>query len=205
MKMHNCEQGTIEWMTIRAGRVTASELDNLVTPIFKARTGDMVASYLYKKVAEAYRGRPLEDEDFSNWHTERGQTLEEDARRYYCFNFDHARLTNVGFIEHDSGRFGCSPDALVGDDCGLEIKAPMSKTHVRYLLEGELPKEYAHQVHGSMYATGFPRWQFMSYARGFPAFLITVERDEEIQAKIQEALDAFFIRFDAALEKLRNA
>jgi len=204
VKVHNCEQHSLEWFTVRAGKVTASELDNLVTPLFKARTGEMVNSYLCKKVAEAYRGKPLEDEDFSNWHTERGNLLEEDARKYYCFNFDHAKLTNVGFIEHDSGRFGCSPDALVGDDCGLEIKAPLSKTHVKYLLGGELPKEYAHQVHGCMYATGFPRWQFMSYARGFPPFLITVERDAEIQEKIHEALEAFNAQFDAELEKIKN-
>lgn len=198
------EQGTAEWLAIRAGKVTASELKNLLTPQFSIRKGEMPLTYLYKKVAEGFRGKPLEDEDFSTFNTENGQMLEDEARKFYCFNFDHAKLVDAGFVEHDDGRFGCSPDALVGDDSGLEIKCPMSKTHVKYLLNGTLPDDYAPQVHGSIYATGRKSWQFMSYARHFPPFVLTVERDEAICAKIKQALDGFYAGFDAAMDLLKQ-
>lgn len=198
-------QGTLEWLTVRAGKVTASELKNIITPNFAIRTGEMPQTYLYKKVAEAYLGKPLPDEDFSSYHTENGVLLEDEARKFFCFNYDHAKLHNAGFVEHDDGRFGCSPDALIGEDSGLEIKAPMSKTHVKYLLNGELPPEYAPQVHGSIYATGRKSWKFMSYARKFPAFVLTVQRDEEIMARIAEALAGFYAKFDEAMAKMKEA
>lgn len=204
MKVHSeIVQGTAEWLQIRVGKVTASELKNLLTPKFEIRTGEMPKSYLYKKVAEGFRGKPLDDEDFSGFHTENGQILEDEARRFYCFNFDHEKITDAGFVEHDDGRFGCSPDALVGDHSGLEIKAPMQKTHTKYLLEGSLPDEYATQVHGCIFATGRPQWEFMSYSRKFPPFVLTVPRDETIQSQIQKALTAFYARYDAAMERIR--
>lgn len=205
MKIYtDIEQGTAEWLAIRAGKVTASELKNILTPKFAIKEGEMPLTYLYKKVAEGFRGKPLEDEDFSSFHTENGQMLEDEARKFFCWNFDTDKLTDAGFVEHDDGRFGCSPDALIGDDSGLEIKCPMSKTHVKYLLQGKVPDDYMTQVHGSIYATGRKSWRFMSYARKFPPFVLTVHRDETICAKIQTALEGFYKQFDSAMEKLKS-
>lgn len=204
MKIYtDIEQGTAEWLAIRAGKVTASELKNILTPKFAIKEGEMPLTYLYKKVAEGFRGKPLEDEDFSSFHTENGQMLEDEARKFFCWNFDTDKLTDAGFVEHDDGRFGCSPDALIGDDSGLEIKCPMSKTHVKYLLQGKVPDDYMTQVHGSIYATGRKSWRFMSYARKFQPFVLTVHRDEAICAKIQTALAGFYKQYDAAMAKLK--
>jgi len=207
VKIHNVPQGEAEWNLLRLGKVTASGLGNLVTPKFAIRTGEMPKTYLYQKVAESFKNRPLEDEEFGSFDTEQGQILEDEARRLYCFSFKPPgeRLIDAGFIEHDDGRCGCSPDALIGETSGLEIKCPKFKTHVKYLLGGELPDDYAPQVHGSMYVTGRPTWTFMSYARGFPPFVLTVKRDEAICAKIHEALQSFYRLYDDAMQKLRAA
>lgn len=204
MKIHDVEQGTDAWMRVRIGKVTASELDQLVTPKFAERTGQMPFSYLCKKVAEAYRGKPLMEDDFSSYDTEQGQLLEMEARKCFCFEFAETKLRNVGFCEHDGGRFGCSPDALIGEDSGCEIKCPKSKTHVRYILEGKLPDDYAAQVHGSIYATGAKSWTFFSYARRFPPFVLKVERDEVIMLKIENALKSFALAFDDAMKRLKE-
>lgn len=204
MKIHECAQGEAEWLQLRVGKVTASELSQIVTSAFAQRKGEMPFTYLCKKVAEAYRGKPLPDDQFYSHDTEQGQMLEDEARRYFCFTYDHERITNAGFVEHDNGFFGCSPDALIGEDDGVEIKCPRAKTHVKYLLDGELPAEYAAQVHGSIYATGRRQWTFFSYARGFPPFMLKVKRDEEICQKIGAAIDAFRIQFETALERLRG-
>ena len=147
-KIHTVEQGAAEWLQLRVGKVTASELGNLVTPEFAARKGETPHTYLCSKLAEAWRGAALPG--FSSHATEQGQILEDEARRWYAFAFDRERIQNVGFVEHDDGRCGCSPDALIDDDSGLELKCPEPTNHVRYLLAGELPKAYTAQVHMSI-------------------------------------------------------
>lgn len=110
-----------------------------------------------------------------------GNLLEPYGRSYYetTTGFDVAQ---VGFIEHESGGFGCSPDGLIdmslGSGHGLEIKCPVPETHLEWLLDGKLPEKHALQVHASMAVTGLDRWDFLSYCPGDKPLLITVERDE---------------------------
>lgn len=201
-KIHTILQGDTAWLKLRVGKVTASEASNLLTPEFKLRTGEMPHTYLCEKVAEAWRGEPLPG--FSSWATEQGAMLEDEARAWYALEHDDFPIQNVGFVETDDGRAGCSPDALLGDEGGLELKAPEPTNHVRYLLGGELPKQYVVQVHFSMWVTGRPWWRFVSYRRGFPAFVLHVQRDEKICEKIEAAVAAFSKEFDAAMAKLKG-
>ena len=122
-----------------------------------------------------------------NIPVQRGNALEDDARRYYEQRTGF-EVTQVGFITHDTGGFGCSPDGLVLDDKsrpdsdythGLEIKCPMPETHMRYLLDGKLPEDYELQVHMSMAVTGLNRWDFLSYCPGEAQLLLTIERTED--------------------------
>ncbi len=91
-----------------------------------------------------------------------------------------------------------------GEDEGIEIKCPRPQTHVKYLLQGELPKEYALQVHGSLFVTGCKRWHFLSYCRRFPAFLVSVERDESIMDKLRSAIASFTTDFEAGLAAVKS-
>lgn len=201
-KIHNnVEQGTLNWLRLHIGKATASELHQLLTPQFELRTGEMPKTYLAKKVAEAWRGEPLPA--FGSWQTEQGLIREEEAIPWYELEYG-VELERVGFIEHDGGMCGCSPDALIGEDSGIEIKSPEAHTHVKYLLNGVLPPEYATQVHGSMYVTGRSEWRFMSYRRKFPPFIIITKRDEEIMGKIEKAIDRFTSSLRAAMETLKE-
>lgn len=201
MKIHDVSQRTLDWLHLHVGIPTASGLHNIVTPEFKLRDGEMLRSYLYLKVAEDWREEPLIE--LSTFSIEQGDILETEAKPFYELETNQ-KVREVGFITTDDGLFGCSPDGLIGDDNGLEIKCPSAQVHVKYLLNGTLPKEYAAQVHGSMYVTGYPRWIFLSYRRGFPAFIIEVKRDEEIIAKIGEALARFYTQFNKAKERLAS-
>lgn len=201
MIIHDCAQGENEWLQHRVGKVTASEFKNILTPHFKAKEGGAVNTYMYAKLAEAYRGKALPG--FSSHATEQGQELEDEARNWYSLESDDD-VHNVGFIEHDDRRCGCSPDALIGEDGGLELKCPEPTNHVRYLIEGVLPEDYRTQVHGSLYVTGRKWWKFVSYRRSFPPFVLTVRRDEAICAKIQEALTGFYKAYDDAMAKLKE-
>jgi len=197
--IHPAEQGSAAWLEARAGIVTASELDNLVTPLFEPRTGEMVNTYLATKLAERWLQGPLPG--FSSFATEQGTLLEDEARPWYELEHN-TTVQRVGLCIADNGRVGCSPDGLIGEDEGLEIKCPQPTAHVKYLLAGTLPKQYAAQVHGSMLVTGRPWWVFLSYRRGFPAFVLRVRRNDVFCAKLQTAIDAFLATYDEAWEKL---
>jgi hypothetical protein len=197
-------QGSVDWAIARSGIPTASEFDNLVTPDFAIRKGEMPKTYLAKKLAEAWLGGPIAS--LNTFDMEMGKILEDEALPW--FELESGLTVNrVGLITTDDGRIGCSPDGLLGDDSGIEIKCPATHTHIGYLLNGTLPKEYAAQVHGSMYVTGRKSWRFLSYCRRFPALLLTIERDEGIQGAIHTALIRFLEVFDdgmAALTKLNG-
>lgn len=199
MKIIPCQQNSLEWLAARAGIPTASEFDSLITPKFEPRKGAMVDSYLALKLAERWSGSP--DPGFQTLDMDFGKILEDEAKPYYTLMFNE-EIQSVGLVTTDDGKIGCSPDGLLGDEGGIECKCPLAKTHVKYLLAGKLPDDYALQVHGSMFVTGRPWWKFMSYRRRFPAYVTTIERDEKINAVIEETLYAFCDKLDAGFKRI---
>ncbi len=223
MVIHNCIQKSDAWMKLRAGIPTTSEFSRFMKADFTARSGEGFNSYIAQKVAEKWLGGPL-PQSFSSFDQEQGTILEDEAIPAY--EFEHkCDIQRVGFITTDNLRAGCSPDGLLDDAagyaemvskfsngeaeykcasarCGIEIKCPKIETHVGYLLSGKLPADYAAQVHGAMYVTGAAEWKFMSYRRNFPQFILTVERNEEIQTQIDESITEFWESFDNAYAHL---
>lgn len=199
MIINPAQPNSLEWLQARCGVVTASEFDNIVTGDFKARTGEMPRSYLARKLAEKWLGSPLAG--FQSVDMDIGTILESEAIPFYELETGQT-VQRVGLITNDAGTIGCSPDGLLNDDSGIEIKCPRPETHVKYLLNGTLPKEYAPQVYGAMLVTGRPRWVFMSYCRRFPAFILTVERDEEIIRTLDESIGDFVADVELAYMRL---
>lgn len=197
MRIHDVKQGSDEWLKLRCGVPTASEFHNIITPTLKISEGAGVETYLYRKLAEKWLGQPLDA--FNAGAMEQGKILEEEAIPH--LEWLGWEVERVGFITTDDGRYGCSPDCLLPGG-GAEIKCPLPQTHIGYLLKGELPRDYAPQVHGSMLVTGRPWWKFVSYRRNLPLFVLVVERDEKVMARMREAIDAFNVRFDAAWQVL---
>lgn len=200
MKIHReFTQRSVEWMNARAGIPTASEFDNLVSPTFEIRKGEMPRTYLAKKLAEKWLGGGLAG--FNTFDMDQGRILEEQAIPFYELTYEE-KIEQVGLITTDDGRVACSPDGLFDDGTGIEIKCPLPQTHCGYLMANVLPKEYAAQVHGSMFVADAPSWKFFSYCRNFPPFMLTIERDEEIQEAIQVAVHDFLVLLDMGFERL---
>lgn len=202
MKIHNVPQGGSEWLILRAGIPTASEFDNLVTPKFEPRKGQTPETYLSKKLAERWMGGPLPT--FTSFgDMEQGKILEEEARPWYALEYN-VEVEQVGFVTTDDGRIGCSPDGLIGEDGGLELKCPTPHTHVDYLLDNKVPDEYLAQVHGALLVTGRPWWRFVSYRRNFPALVVQVNRDPKIQILLSEVLAEFNDKLERAFNRLQE-
>ncbi len=206
----------MEWMLARVGIVTASEMDSLISPLGKIRTGEGVESYLCKKLAERWIGGPS-GQFFNSFAMEQGNILEEQAIPFAELEYG-LKVRQVGFVLDNGGFAGCSPDGLIGfgdlrtdsvtqyelsgDESGIEIKCPQLETHIKYLLAGELPKEYVAQVQGSMWVTGCSTWHFMSYRRNFPALHLVIERDDKFQESLSLAIECFQEQFDKSLARL---
>lgn len=192
VKIIDCQQGTLEWLEARTQCATASELDNILSPTLKLRTGEMPATYLCRKLTERWLGRPIQT--YSGGAMEQGSILEEEAVPWYELRHK-CTVRRVGFITTDDGSFGCSPDGLM-ESMGLEIKCPQEHTHVKWLLGGVCPPDHYLQVQGGMFVTGFKAWEFVSYCRSFPPLVVRVERDDEAQSAIAEAV----VKFNEAMK-----
>lgn len=202
MKIHGeVQQGSDEWLQLRCGKVTASELHNIMKLDGTLRTGEGPHKYLCAKAAEIYRGRP----EFAkgSWTMDQGHFREAEAVPWFEMRYD-VDVQRVGFIDADLPLFGCSPDGLIGDHSGLEVKCPEPTAHVRYLLADEVPSEYFLQVHASLLVSGRPQWRFLSYHRDFPKLVLTVERDEKLMSTMAESIATFTAKLTAAVETLHN-
>lgn len=199
MRILNVEQGSPEWMDARLGIPTASAYDKIITPkTLKPAKGD---TYRNQLLAEWLLGYAIDWGTSSAW-TERGRDLESEARAFYELTRD-VEVTPVGFVARDDGQTGGSPDGLIGEDGGLEIKCPAIHTHVGYMLKPSLlSDEYRCQVQGYLYLTGRNWWDLMSYCPGLPEVMIRVERDAPFMDAFEPALAAFLADLDTAKERL---
>ena len=168
------EQGSPEWLASRLGRPSASMFSHLITT--SGKPSSSAKKYIAEMVAERLTGRSKPF--YTNEHMERGNFLEPEAREAYEFITD-LEVVETGFILHDSEEFGCSPDGLVANDGGLEIKCPSDGVHAGYLIDGKVPTKYYQQVQGCMWVTGRDWWDFMSYHPEMPHLLVRMERNEE--------------------------
>lgn len=198
MKILTLEQGTPEWHMSRCGIPSASNFDKIITT--KGEQSKQRTKYLWQLAGETILGVP--EETYQNGAMLRGKELEAEARGFYQVVTD-ADIEQVGFCLADDARFGCSPDSLVGEDGGLEIKCPNLSTHVGYLLDGVLPTEYFQQVQGNMLVTGRKWWSFLSYYPGIKPLLIMVERDEKFIKALDAELKKFCVELEETVEKLK--
>lgn len=200
MKTIDAPQRSEAWFAARRGIPSASRFAQILTaskgkPAAAQDTliAELIAESLEPAAPEGFIRGPLTPE------MEQGMRLEGEARFAYEMEFAPSGhpLKEVGFILSDCGRFGASPDALVGELGGLELKCPLLATHIGYIRKGKLPDAYKMQVHGSMVVTGRNWWDFFSYARHCRPFHIHVERDS-FTDKLAAELDAFCTRYNAA-------
>lgn len=199
MKIVQCTQGQTDWQLARVGLPTASDFDELVSPEWKIRTGERPMNYVLKKVAEKIMGAPADT--FQSFAMGQGQVLESEAYPWFEGVFDKT-VNRVGFCTTDDGRIGCSPDGLLGEDGGLELKCPLPHSHLEYLIGGCVPKQHRAQVQGCLYVTGLKRWTYISYSRYFPALIVEVVPDSDAQEALDKALKWFLSQYDAALAKV---
>lgn len=197
------DQGSEGWFAAKLGKPSASNASKIIT--LDGKPSKQREAYLHELAAERLRG--LRHENYFNAEMVEGQEREAESRKLYELMHD-CEVQPGGVCYADERRlFLCSPDGLVVPTgsparCGLELKNPMPKTQVKYLLDGTLPTEYFPQVQFSLMVTGFDRWDFMSYCPGLDPFIVQVKRDEAYISAMNKAVEQFCAELDEIVRKI---
>lgn len=193
-----CEPGSREWFEARLAMPTASNFHRIVTPKTLKHSAQS-AKYINELLVEWATGDPAQSAD-NSW-MERGREMELEAVRWYEMETNQ-ETTVGGFCTNDEGTAGCSPDRLVGEDGGLEIKCPSAAVHVGYLLG--MSDEYRMQAQGGLFITGRKWWDLVSYCPGWPPVLVRHKRDAETMEALEAQLMLFLTRFNLSKERLEE-
>jgi predicted phage-related endonuclease len=179
-------QGSPEWHSACCGNVGASNIDRIITTT-GARSKQR-EEFMYQLAGERICGK--REETFQSQAMKDGIEREAAARTLFEMIYG-VEVRQVGIVYKDERKLcHCSPDGLP-ENAGLEIKNPMMKTAVKYLLNKKLPTEYFSQIQMSLYVTERDLWYFMSNYEGLPPLIIECRRDDEFIYKLEKELNNF--------------
>jgi len=205
MRIVDVVQGTPEWKSARAGIVTASRINDVMA---KIKTGEAAARRDYRAqiIAEILTGTP-QDPDYENTAMIWGKEQEPNARSAYEMA-QGVMVQQVGLVLHPAlDRSAASPDGLV-DDGLLEIKCPKTATHLNYLLENRVPKEYENQMLWQMACCERAWCDFVSFDPRLPEdmqlFIKRFSRNEARILEITEEVKLFLSEVDSVIRLLKS-
>jgi len=198
MKIINVQQGSEEWFTARCGIPTSSNFDKIV--MTNGKPSKQRDKYLYQLAGERVAGKQAET--YQNATMIRGIEMEAEARQLYEV-ITGGNVEQVGLcITEGKAIYAASPDGLIKDGL-VEIKSPLIHTHVSYLINGGLVKDYFQQLQGQLLVTGRKWVEVMSYYPGLKPLLVPVDRDEVFLKALQVELEVFCGELDELAKKLK--
>jgi len=185
----NIEQGSDQWLALRCGILTASEVKLILTPTLKSAANDKSRAHVMEITSQ--RISQYVEPSYINDDMMRGIEAEVYARDYY--EKEYGPVQQVGFVTNDDYGFtlGYSPDGLINDDGLWECKGPRQKRHVETILTGEVPVDNMLQLQFGLVVTNRKWIDFTSYHGGLPMVTLRVYPDERVQQAIIEASGQF--------------
>lgn len=200
-------QGTEAWKFARLGRVTASRVADVIAKTKTSGYSTSRANYAAELICERLTQTPAEGyvNDAMRWGTEK----EPEARALYEFRTD-AEIVQVGLVRHPSiDMAAASPDGLVGDVGLIEIKAPLTATHIDTLISGSIPGRHETQMLWQMACTGRSWCDYVSYDPRLPSdmrmFVKRLHRDDARVAELETEVRTFLAELDAKIAQLQAA
>lgn len=198
-------QQTEEWFKARLGKVTASRVSDVIA---KTKTGYSAsrAKYMTQLILERLTGERAES--YSNAAMEWGVEQEAFARAAYEAHAN-VLVDQCGSFDHPSiAMSSASPDGLVEQDGLVEIKNPMSHTHLETLLTKTVNGDYVTQMQWQMACTGRKWCDFVSYDSRMPEhlklFVKRIERDDETIAELEKEVSKFLSELEDKVNKLKE-
>ncbi|WP_273789393.1 lambda exonuclease family protein, partial [Bartonella sp. ML70XJBT] len=108
------QQRTAEWFQARLGKVTASNIYNILSKTAKGTPTSKYEDYKIKLMTERLTGEI--SQSYITPAMQWGIEHEEEALKEYAFIYD-TQITQCGFIQHPTIQMaGASPDGLIDKD-----------------------------------------------------------------------------------------
>jgi len=197
------EQRTDEWLSERAGKVTASKIADVMAKT-KSGPGAARKNYMAQLVAERLTGVPAQG--FMNAAMQHGIDTEPQARAMYELEMGTS-VVETGFVPHPTiANTGASPDGLVGETGLVEIKCPNTATHIETLRGGNIDRKYMLQMHWQMICTEREWCDFVSFDPRLPFEMqmhrTFVELNAELAAEITNEVTAFLAELETTVSNL---
>lgn len=150
------EQRTADWFAARVGRITASAVGGILGHAPYASRADIM-----RRMVREFHG--AESEFTGNIATDYGTRNEAGALIEYQMETANT-VQAIGFVTREDWA-GCSPDGLINDDGGLEIKCPFGIRDKGYQDFKPLSEQqhYYDQVQFSLWVTGRKYWHFYQW------------------------------------------
>ena len=182
MIIHNCDQGTHEWLQLRLGKITGTRLKKMLAK-------DNLA-LLDELIAEEETGLS-DDDDFVSEEMQRGIDLEPLAIQEYS-NITGHEVDHPCLIQSSEWPIlMMSPDGYIGTNGAVEIKCPKTKNHIKYIRQGKIPTEYKEQIWSYFMVNPDLQWlDFVSYDPRLtkkPIWILHITRDH-VQEDVNDAL-----------------
>lgn len=195
-------QQSPEWFAARLGKATASKFKDVLATI---KTGEAATRRNYRMQLVVERLTGQKEEGYTNAAMQWGNDNEPLARIAYEVQ-SGLMVEQIDFIDHKELMAGASPDGLIGEDGGIEIKCPhQSAVHIETIQSG-MPSEHMAQVQGAMWITGRKWWDFVSYDPRMPEhlqlYVQRIERDDDYIKNLELKVTAFLQEVEATIKQL---
>jgi len=198
------KQQTPEWLKARIGKCTGSRVKDALSFLKNGQPSQKRKDYLTDVVTERLTGFAVEH--YVTPAMQWGIDTEEYASSAYEVVSGND-VEEVGIAEHPSiPMFSASPDRYVGNDGIVEIKCPITTTHVEWMMAGLIPEEHLWQLTAEMACSGRKWVDFVSFDPRLPprnqVFIRRLLRDEERIAFMEAGVIQFLSEVDAMVAKL---
>lgn len=171
--IYDIEQGSPEWIDLRLGLITCSEMSCIRV------NGKGLITYAYGLAYERITKESCKVFNGNQW-TERGHELEIVAREMYEQKTGN-KVTQASFVLNNN--FGYSPDGLIFLDKdnpvgAIEIKAKQPSDQIQILIGDEIPKVHIDQLYGALLCANLEWVDFVSFCPNLPMFIKRLYRSD---------------------------
>ena len=194
MKYYDIEQGSEEWFGLRLGKITSSHFSDIMAYTngidVNAKWGKGAIDYAQRIALERKTGKRIESFQ-SDW-MKQGNDNEPVARDKY--EQKTLQIVDNGGLFIDD-EYGTSPDGLLGDGGGIEIKCVKYNTHFAVIESEQYDTKYRWQIMGQIMIADLEFVDFISYCSEFPTemelYVYRVEKNNIQVDQLQKRLEQF--------------
>jgi len=194
--IRDIEQGSDAWMDLRLGSVGGSSITAVLAK------GKGRKTLLYELAGEILTGQPANE--YHNKAMDRGHEYEPIARAWYESTYD-VEVEQVALIRSPGIRRHHSPDGMIGEDGGLEIKTRLPKIYIELLETGKIPIADIRQCQNFLDVSGREWIDYVVYCvpemPSFPAWVKRITPDPDMFEEMHRELLSFLKDLNELVKK----